>query len=494
MRPTSGLGAFVKRCLVVLLLAALALAAWRLMDLALLLFAAVLIAIGLRAGSQWVARSARIGTAGGLVVVVTLFLAALGVALSFFGSVAADQVDELTRQIPAGVDVLLRWLQSLPYGQFVLEKARNATVSGATGWAGATLAGAASSIARGLGYAVLCFVVAVYPAAQPELYWQLCLRTTPAEYRARTELLFDKTDQIFQRWLLARLVVMVAIGALSAIGLWALGVEAAIALGLVDGLPTFIPFVGAILAAAPAILVALTESPVQALLVLLLFISVHFVEGNFITPLVHAEVVALPPVVALLSTVAFTFLFGPSGVLLAVPLTLFLMLVGEVFFRGPVKDPCRRKLNELEITMLKRLAVAALAAGIVLAAQMPTVVAQESTTHQQLSSPAAQAQLAAKFATMTALDHSEIKVHATHSVIHVLLVNTAYNNHPASERDYVASTIAALVAKEAETNPAFERVVSLHVEFVKHGLLFTKTVDIVEFRKGADGAFKRHQT
>ncbi len=331
MSPDTGLSAFVKRCLVVLLLAALALAAWRLSNLALLLFAAILIAIGLRAGSQWFARSARIGTAAGLVVVVTLFLATLGAALWFFGSVAADQVDELAKQIPAGVDILLRWLQSLPYGQFVLDKARNATASGATSWAGATLA-AASSATRGLGYAVLCFVVAVYLAAQPELYRKLCLRMTPADDRGRVELLCDKTDKIFRRWLLARLVVMVAIGVMSAIGLWALGIEAAIALGLVGGLLTFIPFVGAILAAVPATLVALTESPVQAVLVLLLFIGVHFVEGNFITPIVHAEVIELPPVVSLLSTVAFTILFGPSGVLLAIPLTLFLMLVVEIFF------------------------------------------------------------------------------------------------------------------------------------------------------------------
>ena len=165
-----------------------------------------------------------------------------------------------------------------------------------------------------------------------------------------------------------------------------------------------------------------------------------------------------------------------------------------------MRDPPRystqlvRKLDELEIKLLKRLIVVALAAGIVLAGQTPAVIAQESTTHQQVSSPGAGAQFAAKIATMTALDHSEVKVQATNSLIRVLLVNTAYNNHPASERDYVASTIAALLAKEAERDPAFKQVVSLHVEFVKHGLWFTKTVDIVEFRKGADGAFKRHQT
>jgi predicted PurR-regulated permease PerM len=132
---------------------------------------------------------------------------------------------------------------------------------------------------------------------------------------------------------------MAAIGVMASVGLWALGVEAAIALGLVGGLLTFIPFVGAILAAAPAILVGLTESPAQAALVLLLFIGVHFVEGNFITPLVHAEVIDLPPVLTLLSTVAFTVLFGPSGVLLAVPLMLFLMLVVEIFLAGPPSGP-----------------------------------------------------------------------------------------------------------------------------------------------------------
>ena len=337
--PDLGLAAFVKRCLLVFLLVVLASAAWRLLDLILLIFGAVVIAIGLRAGSDWFARSARIGNAAGLVVVVTLFLGALGAALWFFGSVAADQVDELAQQIPAGGDILLRWLRSLPYGQFVMDKAGSATASGATGWAGAMLAGAASSVVQGVAYSVVCFVVAIYLAAQPELYRKLSLRMTPADYRVKVEFIFDKTDHVFRRWLMARLVVMVAIGVMASVGLWALGVEAAIALGLVGGLLTFIPFVGAILAAAPAILVGLTESPAQAGLVLLLFIGVHFVEGNFITPLVHAEVIDLPPVLTLLSTVAFTVLFGPSGVLLAVPLMLFLMLVVEIILAGPPSGP-----------------------------------------------------------------------------------------------------------------------------------------------------------
>ena len=140
------------------------------------------------------------------------------------------------------------------------------------------------------------------------------------------------TGHILQRWLLGQMVVMVTIGVLSGIGLWLLGIEAAFALGLMGGLLCFIPFVGAILAAVPATLVALTQSPTDAVLVILMYVGVHFVEGNFITPLVQAEATALPPVLAILSTIAFSLLFGPAGVLLAAPLTLLFLTAVQVLY------------------------------------------------------------------------------------------------------------------------------------------------------------------
>ena len=63
-----------------------------------------------------------------------------------------------------------------------------------------------------------------------------------------------------------------------------------------------------------------------------MYVVVHFVEGNFITPMVQAEATAFPPVLAILSTVAFSVLFGPLGVLLAAPLTLVLLATIEVLY------------------------------------------------------------------------------------------------------------------------------------------------------------------
>ena len=144
--------------------------------------------------------------------------------------------------------------------------------------------------------------------------------------------------------------------------------------------------------------------------------------------------------------------------------------------------------------MLKRLVVAMLAAGIIAAGEVPTVDAQQPPKHHSLDTKAARSQLREAIAGMTDLDASKIEVHTTNTIIRVRLVNTPYNRGPASERARLASTIAALIAQRAKNESAFEGVVVFHIEFVKRRAWSTKTVDIMEFRKGEDGAFAQHRT
>jgi hypothetical protein len=146
------------------------------------------------------------------------------------------------------------------------------------------------------------------------------------------------------------------------------------------------------------------------------------------------------------------------------------------------------------MTLLKRLMAATLASGCILAGEAPAAVAQQPAKQHALSTASAQTQFRDQIARMTSLNPNEIEVHATNTMIRVVLVNTAYNGDRPSDREYLASTISALANKNAETDPAFKPVVVLHIEFLKRGHWFTKTVDAVEFRRGADGAFARHQT
>ena len=260
--PQSGgampLGKFTGRLLVVLVIAALAGALWQLTGILVLLFGAVLLAIGLCAAARLVARHIGIRRSLALSGVFLLGLCAMGAALWVFGSTVAAQMDNVIQVAPAGLKLFVDWMSSHSYGRQLVDQGRGANVVRATGWATSTFTAVGGQITRALGYAVIALFVAIYLAAQPERYRHLCLRLVPPAHRPTVEHLFGVTGHVLERWLLGQSVVMATIGVLTGIGLWLMGVEAPFALGLMGGLLGFIPFVGAILAAVPATLVALT--------------------------------------------------------------------------------------------------------------------------------------------------------------------------------------------------------------------------------------------
>ena len=131
-----------------------------------------------------------------------------------------------------------------------------------------------------------------------------------------------ESERALRLWLKGQLIAMVAVGLLVGLGLWALGMPSALALGLLAGMLEFIPFAGPLIAAIPAILLALAVGPDMALWVLLLYFAVQQFEGYVLTPLVQQYAVDLPGVVLLFSLLAFGTLFGTLGLILAAPLTV----------------------------------------------------------------------------------------------------------------------------------------------------------------------------
>ncbi len=334
------LGRFTARLLVILVFVVLSVAAWQLTDILLLLFGAILISIGLCAAARLVSRKTGMGRGVALTGVFAIGLAVFSGALWVFGATVAAQLDDVVQVVPAGFRLFMGWVAKYPYGRQLLDQMPGqpgdsmggVNVLGAAGWATSIATSAAGVVTRALGYAVIALFVAIYLAAQPDRYRHLCLRLVPPRHRPVALHLLETSGDVLQRWLVGQMIVMLTIGILTGLSLWAMGIEAAAALGLMGGLLCFIPFVGAILAAIPATLVALTQGPVYAASVVLMYIGVHFVEGNFITPMVQAEATSFPPVLAILSTVAFSLLLGPVGVLLAAPLTLFFIAAVELLY------------------------------------------------------------------------------------------------------------------------------------------------------------------
>ena len=100
-------------------------------------------------------------------------------------------------------------------------------------------------------------------------------------------------------------------------------------MGIIAGLFQLIPYVGPFLSAVPGIVLALAQSPKEALLAGSVYLGVQLVESNFITPTVLRSKASLPPVLTLISTVALGLIFGPLGFIIATPLTL----IGLVVYR-----------------------------------------------------------------------------------------------------------------------------------------------------------------
>lgn len=120
-------------------------------------------------------------------------------------------------------------------------------------------------------------------------------------------------------------------GAFIGLGLWAIGVPGAALWGLIAGLMRFVPFIGSIIAGAFPILLAASVDPTwsMALLTLSLFLIAEPLMGHVIEPVVQGRATGLSMLAILVSTAFWTLLWGPIGLLLAVPLTLVLVSFGK---------------------------------------------------------------------------------------------------------------------------------------------------------------------
>jgi len=314
------------------LLAIGALLIWQLRGFLLLGFTSVLIAVTLRAIADPLARRTRAPPWLALAAVIFLTLAFLAGALALFGWRVADQYDEILDRALRGWADVAALVNSHTIGRNLLQWMQGARIEGATAMLTPALGSVLGSVGQGLAYAAIVIASGIFLAIDPQRHLRGVLLVVPARAKPAVEAFLQRSAAILHKWLVSRLIVMISIGVLSSLGLWALGIEGALTLGLIGGLLTFIPLVGALMAAVPAILVAFAQSPLLAVYVGLMYWAVHFIEGTFITPFVQDAEVDLPPVLTMYSTVIFAALFGTSGIFLASPLALLAIVAIQVFY------------------------------------------------------------------------------------------------------------------------------------------------------------------
>lgn len=128
-------------------------------------------------------------------------------------------------------------------------------------------------------------------------------------------------------WVRGELLLMTLVGVMTYIGLVLLRMEFALPLAILAGILEIVPMIGPLLSAIPAVLVALSISPVFALTIALLYIVVQQIENNIFVPLVMKQSTGLSPVVIIIALMVGGRLGGMAGAILAVPIVLVLQVV-----------------------------------------------------------------------------------------------------------------------------------------------------------------------
>src|SRR5450432_4108870 len=147
----------------------------------------------------------------------------------------------------------------------------------------------------------------------------------------RTTAALDDAAGRLSRLFLTQLILNGAFGVVIGTGLWFIGIPSAILWGILAAVLRFVPYIGAVIAAAFPLALAVAVDPGWSMLLwtLALFLVVEPVVGHVIEPMVYGHSTGLSPVAVVASATFWTALWGPIGLVLATPLTVCLVVLGR---------------------------------------------------------------------------------------------------------------------------------------------------------------------
>lgn len=264
----------------------------------------------------------------------------------------AQHAPELSRQVSRSLDQLHEKLQQNEFARKALESVGSSdstpdqdsgpSANDALSFGAAIVQHVRDFAALTIGAITDVFIiliVGIYLGSAPDYYVRSTLRLVPIKNRRRFEEVFATLGHGLRRWLLGRFLSMIFTGILTTVGLSFLDMPLAVLLGMIAAALTFIPYLGAIASAVPAILIGLLQGPTTALYVGLLYLAAQTLEGYVITPLIQRRVVHLAPALLIAVQLLGGLMAGIIGVILAAPLAVTVtILIQMLYIEDILKD------------------------------------------------------------------------------------------------------------------------------------------------------------
>ncbi len=306
---------FVRRCFIVVAILVLVLLVWVLADLLLLFFGAILFAMVLRALGGPLRRHFGASDGVAAVLVLAALVAALIALTMLIGPALAAQLNTLATVLPQSLSKLFgdggplsKYLggASLPSISGVL--------TGVLSWS--------TTLVGGFGSVVLVVFGGVYLATAPQLYRDGFIKLIPPTLQPKISITLDDCGRALAGWLRGQAIAMLLVGTCIGLGLWFTGVPSPVALGLIAGIAEFVPIIGPVASAIPALMLASTQGSNAILATLAVFVVVQQIESNLIMPYIADRLITIAPAVALFAVIAMGIVFGPLGLLFGFPLAV----------------------------------------------------------------------------------------------------------------------------------------------------------------------------
>ncbi|PLR89834.1 AI-2E family transporter [Bacillus sp. T33-2] len=141
----------------------------------------------------------------------------------------------------------------------------------------------------------------------------------PAGYRDEGLKILKETGETLSAYIQGQVMVALAVGTLAFIGYLLIDLRYALIMALIVAFTNIIPYVGPIIGGAPAVLVALFDSPGKALLVIVVILVAQQIEGNLLSPMILGKTLDTHPATIIIILLAAGNLAGVLGMVLAVP-------------------------------------------------------------------------------------------------------------------------------------------------------------------------------
>lgn len=260
----------------------------------------------------------------------------------FVVPVLVQQVNELISLFPQALELAEEQFSEL---RFRFPKELDAVISQAQEQVGGVALSLAANIpASAVGFfggifnIVIAWLLAFYILKDAPAINETIMELLPERYRDNVAHIFNEVNSAVGGYLRGQVIIALAVGVMITVWLLILGVEFAFLLGLLSGVLNIVPYLGAIVGGGAAAIVALYDSPQQAILVIIGIAIIQQVDALVISPFVMRHTVNLHPTVIVFALLMGVTLIGFVGLLFAIPIAAALKAILLHFvFNKPVE-------------------------------------------------------------------------------------------------------------------------------------------------------------